>query len=126
MWVEYNPNPIEKRVGDCVIRAISKVLDQDWEKTFIDLCVQGFMMCDMPSSNAIWAAYLRHKGFKKKIIPDTCPECYTIKDFCEEHPQGRFVLGTGRHAVAVVDGQYHDAWNSGNETPIYYFEKAEE
>ncbi len=123
MWVEYNPNPIEKRVGDCVIRAISKVLDQDWEKTFIDLCVQGFMMCDMPSSNAIWAAYLRHKGFKKKIIPDTCPECYTIKDFCEEHPQGRFVLGTGRHAVAVVDGYYHDAWNSGNETPIYYFEK---
>ena len=46
MWVEYNPNPIDIRVGDCVIRAISKVLDQDWEKTFIDLCVQGFMMCD--------------------------------------------------------------------------------
>ena len=122
MWVEYNPNPIEKRVGDCVVRAISKVLDQDWEKTFVDLCVQGFMMCDMPSSNAIWAAYLRHKGFKKKIIPDTCPECYTIKDFCEEHPQGRFVLGTGRHAVAVVDGCVVDTWRSEGELPIYYFE----
>lgn len=126
MWVEYNPNPIEKRVGDCVIRAISKVLDQGWEKTFIDLCVQGFMMCDMPSSNAIWAAYLRHKGFKKKIIPDTCPECYTVKDFCEEHPQGRFVLGTGKHAVAVVDGCVFDTWQSEGELPIYYFEKAEE
>ena len=126
MWVEYNPNPIEKRVGDCVIRAISKVLDQSWEKTFIDLCVQGFMMCDMPSSNAIWAAYLRHKGFRKKIIPDTCPECYTIKDFCEEHPQGRFVLGTGKHAVAVVDGCVFDTWQSEDELPIYYFEKAEE
>ena len=123
MWQEYNPNPIGIRVGDCVVRAISKVLDQDWESTFIELCVQGLMMCDMPSSNAIWAAYLRHKGFKKRVIPDTCPECYTVKDFCEEHPQGRFVLGTGKHAVAVVDGRFFDVWNSGNETPIYYFEK---
>lgn len=123
MWVEYNPNPIEKRVGDCVVRAISKVLDQDWETTFVALCLQGLMMCDMPSSNSVWAAYLWHKGFKKRIIPDTCPECYTIKDFCEEHPHGRFVLGTGKHAVAVVDGNCFDAWHSLNETPIYYFEK---
>lgn len=123
MWVEYNPNPIEKRVGDCVVRAISKVLEQDWETTFVALCLQGLMMCDMPSSNSVWAAYLRHKGFKKRIIPDTCPECYTIKDFCEEHPHGRFVLGTGKHAVAVVDGNCFDAWHSLNETPIYYFEK---
>lgn len=123
MWQEYNPNPIGIRVGDCVVRAISKVLDQDWEKTFVDLCLQGLMLCDMPSSNAVWAAYLRHKGFKKRVIPDTCPECYTVKDFCGEHPQGRYVLGTGRHAVAVVDGICFDAWHSLNETPIYYFEK---
>lgn len=123
MWQEYNPNPIGIRVGDCVIRAISKVLDQDWETTFVALCLQGLMMCDMPSSNAVWAAYLRHKGFKKRVIPDTCPECYTVKDFCEEHPQGSFVLGTGKHAVAVVDGNCFDAWHSLNETPIYYFEK---
>lgn len=126
MWQEYNPNPIGVRVGDCVVRAISKVLDQDWETTFIALCLQGLMMCDMPSSNAVWAAYLRHKGFKKRVIPDTCPECYTVKDFCEEHPQGSFVLGTGKHAVAVVDGNCFDAWHSLNETPIYYFEKEEE
>ena len=123
MWQEYNPNPIGIRVGDCVVRAISKVLDQDWETTFVALCLQGLMLCDMPSSNAVWAAYLRHKGFKKRIIPDTCPECYTVKDFCEEHPKGRFVLGTGKHAVAVVDGNCFDAWHSLNETPIYYFEK---
>jgi hypothetical protein len=81
------------------------------------------MLCDMPSSNAVWAAYLRHKGFKKRVIPDTCPECYTVKDFCEEHPQGRFVLGTGKHAVAVVDGICFDTWRSEGELPIYYFEK---
>lgn len=50
-WVEYNPNPYGLRVGDCVIRAISKALNQSWEKTYIDLCVQGFMMGDLPTQN---------------------------------------------------------------------------
>lgn len=123
MWVEYNPNPIGIRVGDCVVRAISKVLDQDWETTFVALCLQGLMMRDMPSSNSVWAAYLRHKGLEKKIIPDTYPEYYTVKDFCRDHPKGRYVLGTGRHAIAVVSGNHFDSWNSENEIPIYYFEK---
>ena len=62
MWIEYNSNPFGLRVGDCVIRAISKALEQSWEKTYIDLCVQGFMMGDLPNSNAIFSAYFKHKG----------------------------------------------------------------
>ena len=123
MWIYQNKNPMNNRVGDCVVRALSTALNQEWEKTYTELCIQGLMFCDLPSSNAVWASYLQHKGFKKKIIPDTCPECYTIKDFCEEHPQGRFVLGTGNHAVAVVDGCVFDTWQSEGELPIYYFEK---
>ena len=68
MWIEYNPNPLGLRVGDCVIRAISKALDMPWEKIYVDLCLQGFMMGDLPSSNAIWSAYLKHKGFKRHTI----------------------------------------------------------
>ena len=30
MYVEYNPNPYNKRVDDCVVRGITKVLDRDW------------------------------------------------------------------------------------------------
>ena len=122
MWVEYNPNPFGLRVGDCVIRAISKASNQSWEKTYIDLCVQGFMLGDLPSSNAVWSAYLKHKSFKRHTIED-CPDCYSVEDFCREHPKGVYVIGTGSHAVAVVDGSYYDAWKSGNETPVYYFEK---
>lgn len=46
MYIEYNSNPENKLVGDCVVRAISKVTDQDWEKTYMEVCVQGFMMHD--------------------------------------------------------------------------------
>ena len=124
MWIEYNPNPLGLRVGDCVIRAISKALDASWERVYVELCVQGFMMGDLPSSNAVWSAYLRHKGFKRHTIED-CPDCYSIEDFCKDHPKGVYVIGTGTHAVAIIDSCYYDAWQSGREPVVYYFEKGE-
>ena len=59
MWIHKNENPLNERVGDCVIRAISTALSQSWEKTFVELCVQAFMDCDLPSSNSVWAEYLK-------------------------------------------------------------------
>lgn len=124
MWIEYNPNPQGKNVGDCVVRAISKALDLPWKKTYILLCVEGLMRADLPSSNDVWSKFLKSKGFKRCTIED-CPDCYSVEDFCREHPKGVFVIGTGSHAVAVVDGCIFDAWNSSRETPVYYFEKGE-
>lgn len=42
-FVEHNENPQSRRVGDCVVRAISTALGQQWDKTFLDLCVQGVL-----------------------------------------------------------------------------------
>ncbi len=122
-WRYYNPNPISARVGDCTVRAIAKVTRQDWEHAYVDLCIQGFLMCDLPSSNNVWGAYLRMKGFKRYLIPDTCPDCYTVNDFTNEHRHGEYLLATNGHIVAVVDGQYCDSWDSGAEIPIYYWQK---
>lgn len=41
MWIKRNENPINNRVGDCVVRAISTALNQEWEKTYTELCA-GF------------------------------------------------------------------------------------
>ena len=125
MYSYYNANPYKIRVGDCVIRAISKALNQSWEDTYIDLTIQGYLMGDLLSSNAVWDAYLKSKGFKRHIVPNDCPECYTINDFCEEYPQGVYVIGTGSHAVCVIDGTIYDTWQSGDETPIYFYKKGE-
>lgn len=125
MWKEHNENPIKNnRVGDCVIRAISTALNQDWVKTYAELCVYGLMFCDLPSSNAVWASYLSHKAYRRYAIPNDC-NCYTVEDFCRDHPKGIYILGTGTHALTVIDGDYFDVWNSGQETPIYYFTKEE-
>lgn len=123
MYVFYNPNPQKLSVGDCTIRAISCVLNLSWKRTYLYLVFQGLSMNDMPSANRVWGQFLKSRGFIKHQIPDTCPDCYTIKDFCYEHPYGTYVVGTGEHVVAVIDGNYFDSWDSGNEIPIYYFER---
>lgn len=123
MFKFINTNPEKNLVGDCVIRAISVMTNQDWEKTYIDLCLQGFMMHDMPSSNNVWGHYLQSKDFKRYIIPDTCPDCYTVREFCKDNPEGEFMLATGTHVIAVINGDYYDTWDSGDEVPIYYWRK---
>lgn len=123
-YVYYNPNPLKLSVGDCVIRAISCALNLSWEQTYMHIADQGLLMYDMPSANRVWGEFLKSRGFKKHQIPDTCPDCYTIKNFCYEHPRGTYILGTGEHVVCVKNGHYFDSWDSGNEIPIYYFKRS--
>lgn len=123
MWVSYNPNPVEARVGDCAVRAISKVLDMSWEKAYMLLCVNGFKMGDMPSSNLVTNATLREYGFKKANVPNTCPDCFSIADFAADNPQGKFFVGTGTHVVAIENGSYFDSWDSGDKIIAYVWYK---
>lgn len=126
MFIEYNPNPVGRHVGDCSVRAISKALDIDWETAYVLLAMNGFSMGDMPSSDSVWGATLRQRGYSRKSIPDSCPDCYTAEDFCRDHPRGTFVLGFGGHVATVRDGELFDSWNSSQGVPQFYWTKEEE
>ncbi len=123
MFVYTNPNPIKRNIGDCVIRAIAIATDSSWEKTYMDLCMEGLEMADLPNSNAVWSSYLKKLGFRKGIVPDTCPDCYTVADFAQDNPYGVYVLCTGSHTVTIMDGNIFDAWDSSSEIPIFYYYK---
>ena len=118
-FVEWNPNPVGRRVGDCAVRAISKALNVDWETAYVMIASNGFSMGDMPSSDSVWGATLRRHGFYRMSIPDTCPDCYSVTDFCNDNPKGTFVLGFGGHVATVVDGDLYDSWDSSNEIPRF-------
>ena len=124
-YIEFNNNPVGRRVGDCSVRAIAKALDMGWEAAYIALVINGLQMGDMPSSDSVWGALLRQHGFSRKAIPDTCPTCYTARDFCEEHPHGTYVLAFGGHVATVVDGDLFDSWDSSMEIPQYVWYRKE-
>lgn len=117
----YNENPKGRNVGDCTVRAISKATGRGWGDTYLALCIQGYLEADLPSSNAVWGAYLHSLGFRRYIVPDSCPVCYTVAQFADEHPEGTYILALSGHVVCVQDGVIYDSWHSENETVLYYW-----
>lgn len=122
-YVFQNLNPAKRRVGDCVIRAIAKVMNMSWDDVAIDLSMMMVTEKDIVSSNALWGKYLFMNGFRRGILPDTCPDCFTLKDFVKDFSVGTFVVCTGSHVIAVIDGNWFDTFDSGDEVVTYYYER---
>lgn len=120
-WIRCNPNPGHKNVSDCVVRAITIATNRRWIDVYDGLCLMGRREYDMPSSNAVWGLYLYRLGFEPFLLPEACPRCITITEFTRRFPRGVYIVGTGSHAVAVIDGDYYDSWDSGNEVPSYFW-----
>lgn len=78
-------------------------------------------MCGWGNFNDIWSEYLQYLGFDRFEMPFGT-RC-TVEQFAEDHQHGAYVLGTGKHAVAVVDGDVIDSWDSTQEIVRYYFKK---
>lgn len=125
MWVKYNPNPTGRFVGDCSVRAVARALETSWEDAYAKITANGYAMGDMPSSDSVWGSVLRQHGFYREAIPNSCPDCYTAKDFCKDNPYGVYVLAFGGHVATVVDGDLYDSWNSENEIPMYVWYRKE-
>lgn len=123
MWRYYQPNPAGLNVGDCTVRALCAVTGEDWRTVHKALCDLSRGMSDMPSADRVWWEMLRRLGFDRQRIIDRCPDCYTVRDFCEDHPRGVYILGPHEHAVAVISGEYWDSWDSGSTVPTYYFRR---
>jgi len=124
-WVRYNPNPIKNNAGDCVVRMMTLAANESWEESYSRLALKGLEMGDMPSANIVWMEILEELGFKRYNLPSFCPNCYTFDDFCREHPEGLFVLGTGTHVATVCNGKLYDSWNSSFEVPIMVFKQVD-
>lgn len=123
MYVYYNPNPNGKLTGDCVVRALTKALDESWYEIYDDLCDEGRQAGDWGNTNSVWGSYLRKQGYRRYVVPNTCPDCYTVSDFAYDHPAGVYIVATGTHVVCVKDGDIYDVFDSSFEVPAYYYKE---
>ena len=125
MFQFYNPNPVrpDGGVGDCAVRAAAKALGISWEEAYTKLTANGFLMGELPNNDLVLGSVLRQNGFTREIIPNTCPECYTVADFCRDNPSGTYVVKSDGHVATVVDGTLFDSWDSSMNVPIYVWKK---
>lgn len=113
----FNKNPLNRNVGDCTVRAISTALDQDWDTTYWGLCLEGYLLKDMPSSNEVWRKYLSRFGLERRPAPPHT----TVNEFSRTHPRGVYLLGLNSHVVCIIGGTLYDTWDSGEKEVLYYW-----
>lgn len=122
MYKHLNPNPSKLRIDDCVVRAISISTGHSWDYTFLSLSIHAFDMKGMSSTNFVWDDYLQSIGYKRRDF--TNKKKVDVRTFCELHPIGNYILATGTHVVAAIDGVYYDTWDSGDEIVLYLYERS--
>ena len=123
MWIYANPNPVRDEEPDCVVRALSLATGKTWDEVHFELSEMSRENGTMPSVNWLWGLWLKRCGFKPFLLPESCPECVTVQEFCRRYPIGTYVIGTGSHAICIRDGNWLDAWDSRDCVPTYFFRK---
>lgn len=112
----YNANPKKRITGDCVFRAFSLAMQQDYNETVMEMaelmCKTGYALNDTKGEHK----YLEMKGWvkhKQPRKPDGTK--YTGKEFCKllAKKNVRYVAHIGgKHMVAIIDGKVNDIWDS--------------
>ena len=119
-----NKRDLKDKYGDCVIRALTKVLNKEWQEVFDDLVPIARELQCMPNGKPCFEKYLKDNGFIYHGISNTKgTKRPTVDRFTKDHKKGTYFLRVANHVVASVDGYYYDTWDSGHK-PLYgYWEK---
>lgn len=122
--IYYNPNPLKKETSDCVVRAICKATDREWDDVFKDLCEIGMKLKVMPNDDEAWKAYLKEKEFiEHKISNKKGSKRPTVASFAAARTQGTYILRVANHIVTCKDGHYYDLHDFGSSSLYGYWEK---
>ena len=112
----YNANPKNRITGDCVFRAFALAMQQDYNKTVMEMaklmCETGYALNDKKGEER----YLKLKGWVKHSQPRKADNTkYTGEEFCKKlaKKNQRYIAHIGgHHMVAIVDGKVNDIWDS--------------
>ena len=133
----YNMNTHQYRIGDCVVRALSQVLNVSWEQAMERLGLEGDGNTQVNLSTH-FDPILERNGFVRQGKLRTGNRLLTGKEFCEflnrtyHHGERIFAFCGRSHVVAVVpvsDGEDRyrykivDTWDSTDRKIGYYWVK---
>lgn len=109
--------------GDCVIRAFSMATGLTWLDAFDRLCAHARKTYDVPNSDSNYPKVFEEFGLIAKQVKVIKGESrMTVKDFCQQHPKGAYILRCANHLTAVVNGVCYDTWNPSEKCVYRYWE----
>lgn len=113
MFSYLNLNPQQKRVRDCVKRAISFVSGLPYEQVAKELNeLKKETKSKVFNDNKNWKEYISRKGWKKLSFPSEKGKARMNGErFCEQFQQGTYLLQMARHLTAIKDGVIYDTWD---------------
>lgn len=136
-FVKYNANKDNKNKGDCTIRALSLAYDKPYETVSKELRghTRGTNRVFKTKANVEW--YIKENGYEGDT-PFIKADRQTVKEFSDTHPNGTYLLLTGKgesniqgpysedeyenysHLVCCIDGNIYDSWDSQNHYVKFY------
>ena len=103
-----NINPLGKREEDCVCRAISLALDEDYYVIQKKLQLIGELfecefLCECCYKHLLDSVYDLERNEEFKGL--------TINEFAESHESGTYIIRIDGHLTCLMDGIIYDLWN---------------
>lgn len=119
-FVNFNANPKNKLGCDCVVRAISTAMKEDWITVYRELCDLGAELYDMPFNKDVFGEYLKRKGW---IWHPCKSENGKRPKVCNFDKANSAILRVANHLVYVSNYEYYDTWDCGNKSVYGYWTK---
>ena len=99
-----------KKCKDCAVRALAIIGERDYRQVYDDL--ESIAQTKIANSRRgvtkkVWKKYLNDLGWTWTPTMHIGSGC-KVHLRADELPEGRLVVSTSRHLVAVIDGQIHD------------------
>ena len=122
-FIYYNANPKNRKTSDCVFRAISKFLDQDYNMTIMEMaelsCKNGYCI----NSKKQIEIYLSNKGLIKHRQPRKDDNAkFTGKEFVKQGIDCIANIG-GHHITCIINGKIYDTWDCSDGCIGNYYTK---
>lgn len=116
-FISANPRTIERESNDCVVRALSLAFNRPYAEVHA-VCARAGRRpkCGMRDLT-INKALVELSGNESAKL-DRNVQAQTFTTFARDNPKGRYVIIKRGHAVALIDGVYHDVGTVGEPRAI--------
>lgn len=116
-YINTNPHPDGKNVGDCVVRAVTIATEEDYLETRRHLNRIKKELNESSYKNRKFIhKYAKLNNWEKISFPVVKGEPrMRAGEFASKYPEGTYILNMTGHVAAVSDGFLRDSWDSSNK-----------